>query len=332
MLRSGKWWRTLPVIVGVLVPHWVQADSRTPLEIANRGPLVAIYGLPMAQGGALLERGQQQWQLAFSLANTFRIPAGESEAIYWDGETSTARLGWKLGVGKRFELGLELPVVHHGGGFMDSMIDNYHRAFGFDRSHRNEVPYDQLHYQANKDGQVEFRVAESGTGLGDVQGKLGYQILASEQRWLAARFTLKAPTGDAEQLYGSGGWDSSAALHWADQHALAAYNISYELSGGALYTSDGDVLSDRRRNVVAFGSALLAWQVRPWVNLKLQLDGHTAFYYSEMRELNSSSVQLSLGGSFSLAQRWELDLAFTEDLVVDTAPDVSLLLALRLRY
>jgi hypothetical protein len=308
------------------------SDTRAPFHLANRSPLVAIYGLPLAASGRLLAAGEQQWQLDITTGNSFRIASREHEAIYLDGETANARLGWHYGLGGRGEFGLELPVVHHGGGFLDPLIDGYHRLFGFDRSERDLLPDDEFHYQYSRNGQPLLRLDQGGTGIGDLQFTGGYQLFAREQRWLAARFTLKAPTGDPDFLYGSGGWDASAALHWANQHALAKQRLSYEIAAGVVYTGDGEVLPQQRRNLAGFGTALLAWQALPWANAKIQLDGHTAFYQSAMRELDSPSLQLSLGATLRATRKLDIDLALTEDLVIDTAPDLVLLLALRLHF
>lgn len=313
-------------------PGIALADSGAPLHLANRSPLVAIYGLPLAASGRLLDAGEQQWQLDMTVANSFRITSSEREAIYLDGETANARLGWHYGIAGRGDIGVELPLVHHSGGFLDSTIDDYHRFFGFDRSGRDELAYGEFHYQYNSNNQPQVLVDRGASGIGDLQLTGGYQLHAGQQRWLAARFTLKAPTGNPDYLFGSGGWDASAALHWADRASWQRYKLSYELSAGALYTGTGEVLPEQRQQLVAFGTALLAWQVAPRANLKVQLDGHSAFYQSALRELDSPSLQLSMGATITASRKLDIDLALVEDLVVDTAPDLVLLFALRLHY
>jgi hypothetical protein len=56
--------------------------------------------------------------------------------------------------------------------------------------------------------------------------------------------------------------------------------------------------------------------------LKLQLDGHTAFYDSDLRQLGDFSTQLVMGGTLGLPWDLLLDLAVSEDSTVTTAPDV----------
>ena len=56
--------------------------------------------------------------------------------------------------------------------------------------------------------------------------------------------------------------------------------------------------------------------------MKLQLDAHSAFYDSGLTELGSDAAQLIIGGALRLSDTWVLDLAVSEDIAVDTAPDV----------
>lgn len=308
-------------------------NSELPFALANRAPLVAIYGLPMAQSGRLLGVGEQQWSMGITVANSFRIPPPKgNEAIYIDGETANARLGWRRGLSRRFELGLELPIVHHSGGFLDPLIDGFHSTFGFDRADRDLVPNGELYYQYARDGKLLLNMNEGGTGIGDAQLLAGVQLWQADDRWLAARLGVKAPTGDPDYLYGSGGWDSSAALHWADRASGARYRLNYELALGALYTSDGDVLPELRRNWMAYGTAMMGWQALRWMNLKLQIDGNTAAYDSSTREIGADSLQLTFGATFTATRRLAIDFAFSEDLEVDTAPDATWLLAFRFQH
>lgn len=71
-----------------------------------------------------------------------------------------------------------------------------------------------------------------------------------------------------------------------------------------------------------------------WLKLsaRLQLDGHSAFYDSELRPLGASSVQLTFGGSVELAHAQRLDFAMVQNLFTDTTPDLGIHLAWRGGY
>ena len=103
--------------------------------------------------------------------------------------------------------------------------------------------------------------------------------------------------------------------------------------GGILGMTEGDVLPDQQKDIVAFGSLGAGWQPLAWLTLKVQLDGHTAFYRdSDLAELGSGSVQAVMGGTLHVSGRTALDIGVAEDLVVKTAPDVVFHFALRHRF
>jgi hypothetical protein len=97
--------------------------------------------------------------------------------------------------------------------------------------------------------------------------------------------------------------------------------------------TEGDVLKEQQRNWVGFGGLGIGWSPARWIAFKLQANGHTSFYKdSELRELNMSSIQLTIGGTLAFSERISLDVGVTEDVVTLTSPDVVFHLALRGRF
>jgi hypothetical protein len=87
--------------------------------------------------------------------------------------------------------------------------------------------------------------------------------------------------------------------------------------------SSGDILREQQRHAVGFASVGGGWSPASWIGFKLQLDGHTPFYGgSSLPELSSNSLQLVMGGTLGLSRSTVLDLGVTEDVAVNTAPDV----------
>ena len=72
----------------------------------------------------------------------------------------------------------------------------------------------------------------------------------------------------------------------------------------------------------------LAWLALEWLELKLQLDMHSAMYDSELKQLGSS-MQLLAGGTLHLPGDVLLDLGITEQVITDATPDVGFYLMLR---
>jgi hypothetical protein len=307
-----------------------------PFRTSNQSPLVMIYGLPAIGDARVLAKGEKELALVFDLANMYVDDSAANERIILDGETYRLNLTGRMGIANRFEAGFELPWIFQNVGFLDGFIENYHTTFGFRQNGRDQAPKGRLLFNYQRNGADLIRVDQSSSGIGDIRLTAGYQMYreAGENPGaLALRASLKLPTGDSNELRGSGSTD--LALWLAAGKGWKTGSGLWEIFGGvgALGMTESDVLPDQQRNVVAFGSIGAGWRPLSWLVLKVQFDGHTAFYKdSDLVELSSDSVQIVMGGSLVFSERTTLDIGVSEDLVVKTAPDVVFHFALSHRF
>ena len=293
-----------------------------PFVTSNRNPFVQVYGLPAAQSAQLTASGQAAIGLQIDIANNFTDNDKGGESIFIDGETHRANIQFRYGLSDTIELGLDVPYLSHDSGGLDSVIEDWHDLWGLPDGDRPKFPRDQFQFSYQKNGETLSSVTQSNNGIGDVSLSMAYQLAASTTRQWALRGAIKLPTGDAEDLHGSESTDVSLGVNVSDQGLLGNYNISLHGSAGVLWMESGEVLDQLREDWVIYGSSTLSWQANDVVSLKLQLDAHSAFYDSALTELGEDSVQLIMGGGIRLSEKWLLDLAISEDIAVDTAPDV----------
>jgi len=305
------------------------ADLLEPYAIANRNPFVQIYGLPTARSAELTPAGTFSTALQLELSSNFTVSSEETESIFIDGETYRTNFQLRVGVSDKLELGLDIPYLSHDGGSLDGFIDSWHNVFGLPDGGRSSYPEDQLRFSYEKDGQEMVNLNQAKDGLGDVDLNAMYQLPSTATRQWALRGQVKLPTGEVEDLLGSDSTDVAVALHLSDRSWFEKTGIALHGSVGLLWMGEGAVLDNIRKDWVVYGSTTLAWQASEHVSLKLQLDAHTAFYDSGLTELGSESAQLTLGGAVKLSERWVVNLAVSEDIVVDTAPDVVFLIGIK---
>jgi hypothetical protein len=306
------------------------ADFLTPFYTRNQNPLVQIFGLPAAESARLLSAGSQAAFLVVDAANSFSQRTRAAEDIMLDGETYRTTLVLRFAGRDRLELGLDLPYVSHTGGSFDGFIDSWHNFIGVGDGGREQVDRNQLRYRYD-DGQERAGIQSSTSGIGDVMLTAAVPVYGGNtgDRLLALRTALKLPTGSTSGLRGSGSTDLSVRLLGEDRQSLARWNLGLFGGAGLLLMSDSDIISRRQRRAVGFGTLGLGWQPLSWLALKIQLDGHSPFYRSELTELGHFSAQLVMGGTVGLSRGLQLDLAVSEDIIVHTAPDVVFHLALR---
>ncbi|BCR05991.1 hypothetical protein DESUT3_30600 [Desulfuromonas versatilis] len=316
-----------------LLPLPAFALELYPLGTSNQSPLVQLFGLPYPETSRVLDQGRFAAALTLDAASNFTESQTATEEIVLDGETYRYTLALRYGLGGRAELGLDIPYLSQSGGFLDGFIEDWHSTFSLPQGGRSEAEDDQLNFTYREAGVTAFSRTEAADGLGDI--RLSGALQLTRQDWgspatSALRLSLKLPTGDSDRLFGSGGYDLSLAI--SGQKLLSPGDGGLGLFGtlGAMAMSEGDVLGDKQRRVAGFANLGLAWAALDWLHLKLQLDGHTAFFGdSDLDEIAADSAQLVMGGTLALTDATGLDLAVVEDIVVDSAPDVVFHLALR---
>ena len=313
-----------------------EEQESSPLFTHNLSPIIQVFGLPPTEGGQLLSQGQTKLRLVMDIANNFTTDESSDESLLFDGETTRLTLSLRYGFSEYWEVGIDLPTISHQGGMLDGLIESWHDTFGLPQGGRDNAPRNRLRYSYQKAGEAEgLNFSNSSTGLGDISVNLAYQLNhnPSSRRYIALRGGIKLPTGDTDNLCGSGGTDVHIRLAVTDGETLKHYNISLFASLGILWLEKGEVLSNKQRQRVGFSSVGLGWSPLNRLIFKVQVDGHTAFYDdSHLKQIDSSSAQLAIGGTIKLSEGLSIDLCIIEDIIVDTAPDVTFHAALSYQY
>lgn len=305
-----------------------------PFAVKNMNPFVLVYGLPTATSADLLSMGESSLQLQFDIINHSTTSGTPLEQIILDGETYRAALIYKWGIADGWQLGLELPVIAHRPGFMDNFIEDWHDALGLSNSDRDDWTKNRLLFSYTHNGIVAAEMTEGSTGVGDLQLQLSRRLtVPGEGNRLSLNVSLKLPSGDVGRFQGSGCADLALSVSGAAPALLEAWHIGAYLQAGVLLLGEGDLLPDRQRDRVGFGSAGMHWRAWSWLILKAQLDLHGPFYDSQLDQLGKRSVMLTVGGTIPLDQgAGAIDLAIGENLFTDTVPDFMINLAYRHRF
>lgn len=310
----------------------------TPFYTFNQSPVVQIFGLPPAENAEVLPAGHWSTLLGVDVASNFAHDATTHEQILLDGESCRVTAALRYGVGDRVEAGLDIPWVAHGGGIFDRFIEGWHDFFGLPQGGRKQAPRNRLLYTYSVDGEERLRLDDSNFGLGDIRLTGGLQLYRSgtpSARALALRASIKLPTGSSAKLHGSGSTDFALWLTGSDDFRFPGRWGHLTLFGaaGAMAMTAGDVLRDQQRNLTGFATLGFGWSPRDWIAFKSQLSGHTPFYGgSELRELSGNSLLLLIGGTLAFSDQTTLDIGVSEDIIVDTSPDVTLHLSLSHRF
>ncbi len=301
--------------------------SHTPspfIFAANTNPFILILGMPSIENATLTPAKQTQIRLSTSLTNNSIRERNNFESITLDGETYYARLSFRRGLNRHWEIGLDLPFIAHHSGQLDGFIKNWHDGLGLSNERRDVFEDNQLLYNYSQNGSTIFTISDNQNGWGDPLLTAAFKLSGNHQaRHIALRFSSKLQLGDADKLTGNEASSFSVALAIDDSLNTLGKNIGFYGFAGYIFLENGEALEDIQRNHAGFASLGLNYPLTKQLSLKMQLDTQTSFYRSDLLTLGKEAVQLTVGGSIQAMPGIRLDFAIVENLATDTTPDVA---------
>ncbi len=321
----GHW--TTILLAALLTPASAMSQA---LHDPDNGVITGIFHFVDSTEGAVLAP-QGRFQVSTSVVTSSHAIDQQSgaESLFLDGETTRLQLGLRRGLGERWEIGVDIPYLWHSAGELDSVIDSWHDFFGFPEGTRGTQEKDQLEFRyQNADG-TSFDIQRSSRGVGDIRLTAGFSIVEDAERQMALRFGATVPTGDSDDLHGTGAASLGIGLATDYQNlgGTEALNGYYRVH--ATWLDEPDLLASQYRDFVGHVAAGLGYDLTPGVELRLQAMARTAVYHSDTEILGEPSVVLTFGSNFRLSPDFTLSLAVGEDIKVRSAPDVSFQVALR---
>ena len=319
--------RTIIALTLLLSSVPIPAAGVDVFELRNQHPFLHVYGLPPFQQATLLERGRSDYTVALSIVNNSEIRDTETESIVLDGETYFADFKFRRRIHERLEIGVDVPLVKHSKGALDRFIYDWHDFWGISNSKRGP-PHNQLDYSYATNGSAQQQITTSSFGVGDVQLSAAMPLITGDDagsRHVTLRFSLKLPTGDSDDVHGSGALDAALGVYAQQSRQLFGRELAYLGFAGLLGLGDGDVLARQQRNVVPYGGLAATWHATGRFGITAQLQAQGSYMDSDLDELGGSTIQLAVGGVY----RWPeqgivVDFALVEDLISDATPDFGL--------
>ena len=235
----------------------------------------------------------------------------------------------EYGIGERLSIGLEVPYLLHESGGLDNAIERWHGWFGFPNNLRDQVAQDQIDFRYSDNGSLRLDNQQNLRGIGDLRLLVGWQLQRSQRSATALRFALKLPTGDSDQLTGSGNADLAIGIvnDTLNVFGSSRWSSFYRVYG--ILVGEPDRLAERARPFIGQAAAGLSLQASSRVSLTVQSTVRSAVYDSDVRMFGDPALLLNVGGTLSLADHWQLLISVGEDIRVDTAPDVTFGLSLQ---
>ncbi len=313
---------TVIALASVLLSPLAAAD---PFPARDLNPLLSGFGLPSALP-ARISGDSRSFATDFNWASTSLAQRAGPEQLIVDAEIRELRatLGrtWSNG----FAAQLEIPYRYTGGGVLDAAIDSWHDAFGLSEGARATMPKDRIRIAYARGSTMLLDMQTSADGIGDIALDVGRSLYSTTSGATAVWLSIKLPTGDADRFSGSGATDVSLAI--AGDYVLGE-NWSLFVQAGVTRLGRGERFAQLQQDIVWSGLAGIGWRAWRGLELKAQLDVHTAVFDETDVDFLGDATVLTFGGDYRFASGWRLDLAVSEDIAVESASDVVFVLGLR---
>lgn len=314
------------LVFSLLIPKTLLAVDMeiTPFSTSNQQPTLKLYGFPLNSSATITPAGKLNIALLQEIANDYSTAANSRERLIFDGEAYRTTLAVTYGINEKLDAGINIPYLLYGGGFLDHFIIDWHDTFGMKQGGRNRAPKGAVNYSYRKNGLEKLKMAGSGSGLGDISLTAGRKFYENSDSNFSLRGALKLPTGDSSALRGSGSTDLALSLCGSTRGTTGWGRLGLFGSAGLLAMTDSSIIADQQENFALFGTLGAGWTPASWLSFKLQLNTNSPLYrQSSLKQLASSAVMLTTGGTLLLPDNYRLDLGVAEDIFVGTAPDVT---------
>ena len=296
-----------------------------PLQITNLSPLASLRAIP-AQRSVDIARGFS-WAASASLSNHFTMENEGEESLLLDGQTDALTLSLRYGLPQQWDVEVTVPWRHHSGGFTDNLISSWHRLFGLPDGNRDSYPTDALHYQLSQPGH-DRHLLRSVSGLGDIHVAVSRPLLAIDGGQLGISAGVKTASGRASDWLGSGATDIYALLRFSGQQ-LGGRPLWWHGQVGGTWTGDSNLFGPYQRRSLWFAGLAAEWRFTPHWSALMQYDGHSALLQGALEAVGEPAGMLSMAVRWRPTGHWMIDAGFSEDVVVESAPDITFLLNAR---
>ena len=296
-----------------------------PLQITNLSPLASLRAIP-AQRSVDTACGFS-WAASATLSNHFTIENEGEESLLLDGQTDALTLSLRYGLPHQWDLEVTVPWRHHSGGVTDNLISSWHRFFGLPNGDRDSYPTDALHYQLSQSGH-DRHLLHSVSGLGDIHVAVSRPLLAIDGGQLGISAGVKMASGQASDWLGSGATDVYALLRFSGQQ-LGSWPLWWHGQVGGTWAGDSNLLGSQQSRSLWFAGLGAEWRFMTRWSALMQYDGHSALLDAAVEALGEPAGMLSIAVRWRPTPHWMIDAGFSEDVVVESAPDITFLLNVR---
>jgi len=302
-----------------------------PLQVKNQFPIFIHANQPY------LEKAIPETSFSASLSHSsiFTVQNSGEWVMDMDMEITELNLRYKHNIKSIGEVGIDLPFIVFGNGFMDGFLNFYHELIGipdpYGRSGRpkNDFLYEIRHGEytdllaergSGVQGNTAVVLGKTGTGIGDIRLTLKRPVIVSENYTLSIKGDIELPTGDAKEGYGNGSTDVGVYILYdrlLTDKIMSYWNI------GAVFPGDvKGYLNIDLNNFIYGGTAIEIKKFQRWA-LLFQLQAQSPIYpETDLLAIDRTAFLLAFGCRYNTGSN-SIEFSIAEDLSASGVPDIT---------
>lgn len=168
---------------------FAQDELPGPIRIRNQFPLHSVHLSLSPQEAEVVDYQTAELSLGSGWTNSFVL----ADSYLVDAESVDFRGAARWGAWKGGELSIELPLLWRGGGRLDSLIDDWHRVWGFPRGERGKVPSNDYDISGLRNDGQSFSIQDAGLSIGNPVLGFKAQLYEADGVVLSSLFEYSAP-------------------------------------------------------------------------------------------------------------------------------------------
>ncbi len=270
------------------------------------------------------------------IADTLHVRHPQDVIAFLDAELTRVALVARAGLTRSLAVEVEVPWISWSALHADGAIEDFHRALGIADAQRPLFPRGRFQLVRQRPfGALEFDDATPSAGLGDATLRLAWRGMPSDRTEAGVAVAVKAPTGSADDLRGSGSWDAGV-IAGVSRRFFASRRLGLHLQGAVV--EPGRYRGERAttiRETGAFTRLVLGADVRIGRGTYVSLTGvreQSPFRRDDVGDGARASIEVVFGIVQELSRHARVRFGVTENVPQGgDAADVAVLLGLSVR-
>lgn len=242
-----------------------------------------------------------------------------------DVESSSLLISYKKNIGYGFEGKIILPFYYHGGGFMDMIIEDFHKAFPYPRG---GLPNGGREYSQKNRIHIQYHNANGGMdinspvyGIGDPSFYLT-KSFRFDSFGIALSFGVK-PYAGFRPLINSRTTDIGISSSF--DYTLWRFYF-FCMTGSSIFIGNGYMKkeTDQVKDYIIFSAAGVGFRINSSVSAIVQIYAHTSIFKTGISRLDNITYCNSYAVKWNASDNLICQFYFSQDIITYATTDIDI--------